>query len=185
MNSLLQNFLLATVLPDIVFPLLIALVAILGLARWPRALLVLGLVALVLRFLGIVMTHFLLGGMERVLPLQVSEFLLVIGSPVINLSISVTTVGGFLALILAARARSWYWFAAILLATIVSALASNFAFSVYGLLVFTGTPPAYQTYLEPSYIIITNVIAALNIVAILLYALVGPKTTTAVAPAVG
>ena len=30
MNSLLQNFLLATVLPDIVFPLLIALVAILG-----------------------------------------------------------------------------------------------------------------------------------------------------------
>ncbi len=62
MSQIMQTFWLATVLPDIVFPLLIALVAILGIARWPRTLLVLALVALVLRFLGILMTHFLLGG---------------------------------------------------------------------------------------------------------------------------
>ncbi len=122
--------------------------------------------------------------MERVLPLQVSEFLLVIGSPVINLSISVASVGVFLALILAAWARSWGWFTAILLTAILSELAANFAFSVYGLLVFTGTPPAYQTYLEPSYIIITNAMAALNILAILLYALLGQRQT-AVAPDAG
>lgn len=180
-----QNFWLASVLPGIVFPLLIALVAVLGVARWPRTLLALALVALALRILGIVIAHFLLGGMERVLPPRVSEFLLLIGSPIINLSISVTTVGVFLALVLSARARSWGWFSVILLAVIVSAFATNFAYSLYGLLVFVGTPQAYQTYLQPPYIIITNVVASLNIVAILLYALIGPKTTTAVAPEVG
>jgi hypothetical protein len=188
MNSLLQNFLSATVLPDIVFPLLIALVAILGSARWPRTLLVLALVALILRFLGILMTHFLLGGMERVLPLQVSEFLLVIGSPIINLSISVATVGVFLALVRAARARSWYWFVTILLATIISALGANFAFSIYGLRVFLGTvsgaQQVSQIYLNPWYIVVANVIAGLNILAVLLYALLGQRETP-VAPDAG
>ncbi len=179
MNQIMQSFLFATVLPGIVFPLLIALVAVLGIARWPRTLLVLALVALAFRLLGIVITHFLLGGLERVLPLRVSEFLLVIGSPIINLSIIVTTVGVFLALVLAARARSWGWFAVILSAVIVSALASSFAFSLYGLLVFTPTSQAYQIYLQPPYIIITNVIAGLNILALLLYALLGPQTLPA------
>jgi len=183
MSQIMQNFWLASVLPGIVFPLLIALVAVLGVARWPRTLLVLALVALALRLLGVVVTHFLLGGVERILPVRVSEFLLLIGSPIINLSISVTTVGVFLALVLAARARSWGWFSVILLATIISALAANFAFSLYGLLVFAPSSQAYQTYLQPPYIIITNVIASLNILAIVLYAFLGQRNTS-VAPEV-
>ena len=183
MNQIMQNFLLGTVLPSTLFILLVALVAILGAARWRRTLLVLALVALALRLLGILIAHFLLGGMERFLPVGVSEFLLVIGSPTINLSISVTTVGVFLALVLAAQARSWGWFTSILLAAIISALAANFAFSLYGLLVFAPTSQAYQIYLQPTYIIITNVIAGLNILAILLYALVGPTATTSATPA--
>lgn len=184
MSQIMQNFWLASVLPGIVFPLLIALVAVLGVARWPRTLLALALVALALRILGIVATHFLLGGIERVLPIPVSEFLLVIGSPTINLSISVTTVGAFLALALAARARSWGWLTVILLAAIISSLAANFAFSLYGLLVFAPSPQAYQAYLQPPYVIITNVIAGLNILVILLYALLGQRNTP-VAPEVG
>lgn len=43
-----QNFLLVYILPNIVYPLLIALVAILGIARWRRALLMLALVTLAL-----------------------------------------------------------------------------------------------------------------------------------------
>ena len=183
MSQIMQSFWLASVLPGTLFILLIALVAVLGVARWQRTLLVLALVALALRVLGIVSTHFLLGGVERVLPLQVSEFLLLIGIPIINLSVSVTTVGVFLALVLAARARGWGWFTVILLAAIVSALAANFAFSLYGLLVFGGTPQALQTYLQPPYIIITNVLAGLNILAILLYALLGPKEATSAMPA--
>ena len=177
MSQIMQNFLIGTVLPSILFILLIALVAVLGVARWPRTLLALALVALALRLLGIVIAHFLLGGMERVLPTRVSEFLLLIGSPIINLSISVTTVGVFLALVLSARVRSWGWFSVILLAVIVSAFAANFAYSLYGLLVFVGTPQAYQIYLQPPYIIITNVIASLNIFALLLYALLGQRET--------
>src|SRR5215467_6373595 len=84
MSQIMQNFWLASVLPGMVFLLLIALVAVVGVSRWPRTLLVLALVALALRILGIVMTHFLLGGIERFLPIPVSEFLLVIGSPIVN-----------------------------------------------------------------------------------------------------
>lgn len=181
MSQIMQNFWLASVLPGIVFPLLIALVAVLGVARWPRTLLVLALVALALRLLGIVISHFLLGGIEHVLPLPVSEFLLVIGSPIVNLSISVTTVGVFLALALAARARSWAWLTVILLAAIISSLAGNFAFSLYGLLVFAPSSQAYQTYLQPPYVIVTNVIAGLNILVILLFALLGQRETSIVA----
>ncbi|HEX5439761.1 MAG TPA: hypothetical protein VFW76_02680 [Ktedonobacterales bacterium] len=177
MNEIMQNFLIGTVLPGMVFPLLIALVAILGVARWPRTLLVLALVALALRGLGIASAHFLLGDMEHVLPIPVSEFLLVIGSPIINLSISVTTVGVFLALVLAARARTWGWFSVIVLTAIISALAANFAFSLYGLLVFVPSSQAYQTNLQPPYIIITNALASLNILAIVLYALLGQRET--------
>ena len=111
-----------------------------------------------------------------------------ISSPIINLSSSVTTVGVFLALILAARARSWYWFAAILLAAIISAFGANFAFSIYGLCVFletdSGVQLVSQIYLDPWYIVVSNVIAGLNILAILLYALVAQKATTVV-PDVG
>jgi hypothetical protein len=49
-----QNFLLVYVLPNIVYPLLIALVTILGIARWRRTLLVLALVTLALLIVGIV-----------------------------------------------------------------------------------------------------------------------------------
>jgi len=178
MNQVMQSFLLGNVLPSSLFILLIALVAILEAAHWPRALLVLALVALTLRVLGIVITRILL----------VSQFLLVISSPIINLSISVTIVGVFLALILAARARSWYWFAAILLAAIFGALGANFAFSIYGLRVFLGTDSGVQLvsqiYLDPWYIVVSNVIAGLGILMILLYALLGQRQT-AVAPAAG
>jgi hypothetical protein len=182
MNQIMQNFLLGTVLPSTVFILLIALVAVRCVARWPRTLLVLALVALALRLLGIVITRFLLVGAAPSIPIRVIEFLLVISSPIINLSISVTSVGVILALMLAARVPSWGWFTVILLAAIISTLATSFAFSIYGLLVFVGSSQANQAYLQPPYIIITNVLASLNILAILLYALVGLKGATAIAP---
>ena len=84
MNQAMQTFLLGTVLPSILFILLIALVAVLGVARWPRTLLALALVALALRILGIVITRLLLGGLAPTLPIPVIEFLLVTTSHLIN-----------------------------------------------------------------------------------------------------
>ncbi|HEY1387950.1 MAG TPA: hypothetical protein VGF38_05350 [Ktedonobacterales bacterium] len=183
MNEIMQNFLLGTVLPSTLFILLIALVAILGVARWPRTLLALALVALALRVLGIVIIRFLLVGEAPSLPIPVIEFLLVISSPIINLSVSVTTVGVFLALVLAARVRNWGWFTAILLAAIIGAIGANFAFSIYGLRVFFGVQQVSQIYLNLWYIVVVNVIAGLNILTLLLYALLGPKETTNATPA--
>ncbi len=184
MNPLVQNFLLASLLPSTVFILLIGLVALLGIARWRRTLLVLALVALALRVLGIVLIYMPYWGVAHTLPIPVIELLLTSGSPMVNLSINVTTVGIFLALVLAARGRLWGWFAAILLAATIGSGAVNFAFSYYGLLVFLGTPRAMQLYAQPSYVIITNVIAGLNIVVMLLYALLSPRTTAAMPTAV-
>ncbi|HEU4783717.1 MAG TPA: hypothetical protein VFS83_10285, partial [Ktedonobacterales bacterium] len=102
----------------------------------------------------------------------------------ISVSISIATVATLVALVLVARARRWYWFAAILLAAIISALGANFAFSIYGLRVFletdSGVQLVSQIYLDPWYIVVSNVIAGLNIVAILLYALLGQRETAVV-----
>lgn len=181
MNPQMQNFLLTIELPGIVFPLLIALVAILGIARWHRTLLVLALVALVLRILGILFLRMLYLGVESALPGSVIEFLQALGIPTVTVSFSVTTVGAFLALVLAARERAWAWFVVILLAAIISILAGNFALSPYGLIVLVGSARAMQIYTDLLYVVITNVIAGLTILAQLLYALIGPRTTAATA----
>ncbi|HEX5548093.1 MAG TPA: hypothetical protein VFX24_11835 [Ktedonobacterales bacterium] len=181
MNQIVLNFFLANVLPSILFILLIALVAVLGVARWPRALLALALVALALRILGIVIIQIVLHG---VILSPASEFLLAISNPTINMSVSITTIGTFLALVMAARGRSWGWLAAIVLTAIISSGAVGFAFSYYGLFVFVGMPRATQMYAQPSYIIITTILASLNILAILLYTLLGQREP-AVAPDAG
>lgn len=185
MNAIILNFLLVNVLPSTLFLLLIALVAILGVARWLRTLLVLALVALALRILGVVILQALMRGdtlgLAFVSMPMVSNFM-------ISVSISIATVATILALVLASRGRSWGWFVAILLAAIIGALGANFAFSIYGLRVFLGTvsgaQQVSQIYLNPWYIVVANVIAGLNILAVLLYALLGQQET-AVAPDAG
>ena len=181
MNPLVQNFLLSSVVPAILFLLLMALVAILGVTRWRPTLLALALAALAPRLLGVAILH---QALSREPFFFSAVFLQAIGNLMVNLSISTTTVGVFLALVLAARAHSWGWFSVILLAAILSTLTANFAFSMYGLLVFD---PAHarQTYLEPGYFIFSNIIAGLDILVILLFALLGPQTTAAVAPDAG
>jgi hypothetical protein len=184
MNAIILNFLLVNVLPSTLFLFLFALVAILGVARWLRTLLVLALVALALRILGVVILQALMRGdtlgLAFVSMPMVSNFM-------ISVSISIATVATFLALVLASRGRSWGWFVAILLAAIIGALGANFAFSIYGLRVFFGTvsevQQVSQIYLDPWYAVVANVIASLNILALLLYALFGPNETTNAAPA--
>jgi hypothetical protein len=177
MNPLLQNYLLASVLPSVVVPLLIALVAILGVARWRRTLLVLALVELIFLVLGAVALRTFTFGAVSTLPVRVLEFLQEVGTPLIVMSVSIATVGLFLALTLAARARRWGWFVALLLAAIISVLAAGFSFSPVPLIALFGydTAQALRALSEPLYIIVSNGLAALTMLVQLLYAIFGPR----------
>ena len=177
MTSLLQNFLLGSVLPSLVVPLLIALVAILGVARWRRALLVLALVELIFLVLGVLALRIFAFGAVSTLPVRVFEFLQGVGTPLVAISVSSATIGLFLALTLAARARRWGWFVALLVAAIISVLASGFAFSPVPLIALFGydTAQALHVFAEPLYTIVSNGLAALTMVAQLLYAIFGPR----------
>lgn len=178
MNSLLLSILLGSVLPSLVVPLLIALVAILGVARWRRTLLVLALVELIFLALGVLALRIFTFGAVSTLPVGVFEFLQEVGTPLVIMSVSSATIGLFLALTLAARARRWGWFVALLLAAIVSALATEFAISpLPPLIALFGydTAQALRALSEPLYAIVSNGLAALTMLVQLLYAIFGPR----------
>jgi hypothetical protein len=176
-NSLLLSILLGSVLPSLVVPLLIALVAILGVARWRRTLLVLALVELIFLALGVLALRIFTFGAVSTLPVGVFEFLQEVGTPLVIMSVSSATIGLFLALTLAARARRWGWFVALLLAAIVSALATEFAISPLPLIALFGydTAQALRALSEPLYAIVSNGLAALTMLVQLLYAIFGPR----------
>lgn len=177
MNSLLLSILLGSVLPSLVVPLLIALVAILGVARWRRTLLVLALVELIFLALGVLALRIFTVGAVSTLPVGVFEFLQEVGTPLVIMSVSSATIGLFLALTLAARARRWGWFVALLLAAVVSALATEFAISPLPLIALFGydTAQALRALSEPLYAIVSNGLAALTMLVQLLYAIFGPR----------
>lgn len=177
MNSLLLRILLGSVLPSLVVPLLIALVAILGVARWRRTLLVLALVELIFLALGVLALRIFTVGAVSTLPVGVFEFLQEVGTPLVIMSVSSATIGLFLALTLAARARRWGWFVALLLAAVVSALATEFAISPLPLIALFGydTAQALRALSEPLYAIVSNGLAALTMLVQLLYAIFGPR----------
>ncbi len=177
MNSLLLSILLGSVLPSLVVPLLIALVAILGVARWRRTLLVLALVELIFLALGVLALRIFTFGAVSTLPVGVFEFLQEVGTPLVIMSVSSATIGLFLALTLAARARRWGWFVALLLAAVVSALATEFAISPLPLIALLGydTAQALHALSEPLYAIVSNGLAALTMHVQLLYAIFGPR----------
>lgn len=177
MNSLLLSILLGSVLPSLVVPLLIALVAILGVARWRRTLLVLALVELIFLALGVLALRIFTFGAVSTLPVGVFEFLQEVGTPLVIMSVSSATIGLFLALTLAARARRWGWFVVLLLAAVVSALATEFAISPLPLIALFGydTAQALRALSEPLYAIVSNGLAALTMLVQLLYAIFGPR----------
>lgn len=175
MSLQVQNFLFAYLLPNFLLPLVIAVVAILGVARWRGTLLALAIAELLLLILGIAALRILILGVGRFLSIPFIEFVTGLGAPFINISIAITWIGALLALTLSARAHSWGWFVALLLASIISLLATEFAFSPYGLIILYGSSRAGEIFAETPYIIITNSLAALTMLVQLLYAIFGRR----------
>lgn len=174
-----QYFLLVSILPTVLFILLVALAAVLGIARWRGAILALALVALLLWILGFFVFNALnqntnVGGLT-------SSYTLLqwLAAPSIFVSSVVGDVGAILALIVSARSRAWGWFVVLIIATLVSAVARQFAFSIYPLFMFVGNQRATEISHMMSYMIVVSVLACLTILAQLLYALFGARTPAA------
>ena len=190
--SVKQTYVIVSLIPTVLFPLLIMLAASLGISRWRRLLLVLSLVALVLLAFGalflrtIVDDHF-----SSSFPDSIINLFQPLAAPAIIYSSLVGHVGAFLALVLAARARGWGWFSVLAVTTLISALATLFAFNSYGLELFSGSERALSVYLSPLYGVVMTVIVGLALIAQALYALFGQREpeeirpTSANAPASG
>ena len=181
-----------SVIPTLLFPLLIVLAAGIGITRWRRLLLVLSLVALVLLAFGVLFYRTILNvQLSNSFPDSIINLFQPLAIPALRCGSLIGNVGAFLALTLAAHARNWGWFSALAVAAIISALATLVAFDSYGLELFSGTERALSLFLSPLYAIITAVVVGLVLIAQLLYALFGPReplgapAVTAPAPASG
>lgn len=162
--------LVQTLLPGLMLALLVALVAILGIARWRRILGVLASLALLLLLIAILIFQFAshLGPAETF----TLNFIALqwIGLLALIIMSSLSTVGAFLSLVLAARANTWYWFAVLLATTIVSAVALQVTFGALPLVALVGTERAQELFQTPVYNAIVAIFAAQANVARLIFA---------------
>ena len=183
-----QTYLLTGVLPSILFPMLIALAAGLGMARWRRILVVLVIVGLALFVSGalVLIISAMPGPGYASYPESTASsdvpFIALLQSfatPAIIVSTAFIGAGEVLALILAARSRSWRWFSVLIVAALIQHLAIQFALSPFGLIAFgTGTSRALQIFYSPAYRIPTYGIASLAMLVLVLYAVVGARAST-------
>ncbi len=178
--SQLPTYVLLIVVPSVLLPLLIALVAILGIARWRRTALALAIIALLLMIVGVLALRIPFLNSAGFQSQFAFTYLPTIAGSVIDCAFVIGEVGIFLTLVLSARSRHWGWFTALLIAAVVSMLAAQFAFSYFPLYAFLDIERAQELFTALLYAIITTILAGLAMVAQLLYALVGPRATAVV-----
>ena len=171
----LRNFLLVSVLPNILFPLLVALVAALGVNRWRRTLLWFSISGLILFIVSVLLLRPPVVSVGIRLFGSLIEFLYVIASPSVTTCFILGEIGGFMAIVLAARSRSWGWFTILLVTALITAVGGLFAFSPYALTIFGAANQARDTFYTPLYAIITGVPTGLSLLTQLLYAFFGPR----------
>lgn len=174
--SQVQIYLLEDILPSILFPLLIALVAVLGSDRWRRTIVILASIALLFLILGVLTWRVHLLSADRFGLQFINIFLPTIATSVILSGLIIGDVSIFLALVLSARSRHWSWFTTLLIAAVISTLAGPFVTSYLALYFFFGLERAQTLYTAPLYAIITTILASLAMVTQLLYALIGART---------
>lgn len=190
-----QEYLLLSLLPNVLTLLLIGLAAGLRIVRWRWTLLVYALIALALYLFSAVVFYIVnvtlfnerlgLAGpglpdastMATITHLQQYSLLAAI------YSVRFWIVSAFLALALAGRARQWTWFTVLLLASVVSAIAVQFALDVRGIGIFIKDGrQALEMFSSPLYTIVVNALALLTLVAQILYATLAARTTATATP---
>jgi hypothetical protein len=171
-----QLAVLTTVLSLLLSPILVAIVAIIGLNNAKKTVLVLAIIGLVL-FLGAEIGLRLAESRltESTSPsfIRLFSVLQQFGSLGVLIGSQAGSVGGFLALIRTAQIRRWDWFAGIFVALIISAIG-GILLNTFVVSQFIGTQRAIDLLQTPSYFILTSAIFSVTFIALLLYGIVGP-----------
>ena len=173
-----QSAVLTTVISALLSPILVAIVAIIGLNRAKKTVLVLAIIGLVfflsaefgLRLAESGLTETTSPGTVHLISvfLQFGTLAVVIGS-------QAGSVGGFLALIRTAQTRHWGWFAGILVALIVSAIGGILQ-NTFVISQFTSTQRAIELLQAPGYVIVTTAIFSVTFIVQILYGIFGSDT---------
>ncbi|HEU5349210.1 MAG TPA: hypothetical protein VFU63_11425 [Ktedonobacterales bacterium] len=168
-------FTAADVIPAVLFPVIAALVAIGGASNGRRTLAVLSLVGLAL---------LLFGGFAISTPIVIKPSLGAfdaqwIALPALFVGLGICRIGEVYALILTTRARDWLWFAAILIAAVIGAIAALFVLNANVPYAFLATLGQRSTISQLPYVpLIFSALSGVTLIAQLLYALIGLRGTT-------
>lgn len=178
-----QSAVLTTVLSLLLSPILVAIVAIIGLNQAKKTVLVLSIVGLVL-FLGaevglrLFNSSVIDSGAALSTPASTLELLTTLlgfGPLVVLIGSQAGSVGGFLALIRTAQLRHWDWFACIFAALIISAIG-GVLLNTFVVSQFTGTQRALELLQTPTYFILVSAIFSVTFIVQLLFGVFGPDT---------
>lgn len=181
--SIKQTFVLVSVIPSVLFLLLIVLAAGMGIGRWRRMTQVLATIALALLIFGVVFLRTIVDvPLSNRIPDTIVYQFQPYATPAILYSNSIGSVGAFLALVLAARSCNWVWFTILAVAEIISTVAALAAFNSFSLEIFLGSERALSLFLSPLYAVIMSVLVSLTLVAQLLYTFINPQAKPVAAP---
>ena len=168
-----QSVLLTTILSAVLVPILVAVVAIIGLARARKTILVFAIVGLLLYVLTEIGVRSIESGSRVGIP-----YALVIGaitlSPIaIKIASQLGIVGGILALIHSVHVKRWDWFSALLVAALVTAVG-GLLLNSFVIMQVLGSARAFELLGTNAYIILANALYCVSFIAQILYGVFGP-----------
>lgn len=172
-----QSAVLLLVLSAFLTPILVAVVALIGLARARKTILVLAIVGLLLFLSAEIGSRVLLSLANAGVPVGLLTALQSLGSPMIQLGAALGSVGGILGLIRTAQIRRWRWFGGIFAAMLVTGLGGLFL-NYYPISLIIGTQRAFALFYTSTFTIITIALFCASFVAQITYGIFGPDEPT-------
>lgn len=176
---------LVILLPALLFPILAAVVAAIGLRRWRPSILALAIASLILLLVGALLfsSPLFARSLTEILESTHKQTQQFIAATSLQSSMVVGSIGVFYALIQTARVQGWGWFTAITAAAIISTTASMTIVNPGILFDTLSNDQVHSLASAPGFKIIIYILASLSLIVILLYALLSRRSpVTAAAP---
>ena len=167
-----QSAVLLLVLSAFLAPVLVAVVALIGLARARKTMLVFAIVGLLFFLSAEIGLRTLLSLAHAGFPASMLTAFQTLGSPMVQLGTALGSVGGTLGLIRTAQIRRWRWFAGLFAAMIITGISGLFL-NYYLISVFIGTQQAIDFFYTPTSTIISIALFCASFVAQIAYGIWG------------
>lgn len=168
-----QSALLTTVLSAVLVPVLAAIVAIIGLARARKTVLVLAIVGLLLYLITEIGVRLIESAVRVGVPYGLVNAAITLSPIAIQVASQAGIVGGILALIRTAQIRRWSWFGTLLAAMLITALG-GLLLNTYVITQVLGNERAFDLLGANAYLIGANALFCVSFVAQILYGVFGP-----------